>query len=249
MYVVIALKMGMVNKMEVKFRELRPDEIELRVGTCTSKGFSLLLYKTARTDSNILDEVVGCMNWQSDYKVVNDNLYCGIGIYDEDKKEWVYKWDCGTESYTEKEKGEASDSFKRAGFKWGIGRELYTSPFIWIMGNVEKNETTGKYQPSIKIQEIKVKEIEYSNNKICKLILERKGIKVFEYDEEVKKENNLISTEHLALLNQKIIETETDLEKLLKTYEVSHTNELTEKQYENAMKILEKKVNKENEVF
>lgn len=241
--------MGMVNKMEVKFRELRPDEIELRVGTCTSKGFSLLLYKTARTDSNILDEVVGCMNWQSDYKVVNDNLYCSIGIYDEDKKEWVYKWDCGTESYTEKEKGEASDSFKRAGFKWGIGRELYTSPFIWIMGNVEENKKTGKYQPSINVQEIKVKEIGYSNNRICKLILERKGIKIFEYDEKVKKENNLISTEHLALLNQKIIETETDLEKLLEAYEVSHTNELTEKQYENAMKILEKKVNKENEVF
>ena len=241
--------MGMVNKMEVKFRELRPDEIELRVGTCTSKGFSLLLYKTARTDSNILDEVVGCMNWQSDYKVVNDNLYCSIGIYDEDKKDWVYKWDCGTESYTEKEKGEASDSFKRAGFKWGIGRELYTSPFIWIMGNVEENKKTGKYQPSINVQEIKVKEIGYSNNRICKLILERKGIKIFEYDEKVKKENNLISTEHLALLNQKIIETETDLEKLLEAYEVSHTNELTEKQYENAMKILEKKVNKENEVF
>ena len=235
--------------MEVKFRELRPDEIELRVGTCTSKGFSLLLYKTARTDSNILDEVVGCMNWQSDYKVVNDNLYCSIGIYDEDKKEWVYKWDCGTESYTEKEKGEASDSFKRAGFKWGIGRELYTSPFIWIMGNVEETEKKGKYQPSIKIQEIKVKEIGYSNNRICKLILERKGIKMFEYDEKVKKENNLISTEHLALLNQKIIETETDLEKLLTSYKVKDTRELTEKQYENAMKILEKKVNKENEVF
>ena len=241
--------MGMVNKMEVKFRELRPDEIELRVGTCTSKGFSLLLYKTARTDSNILDEVVGCMNWQSDYKVVNDNLYCSIGIYDEDKKDWIYKWDCGTESYTEKEKGEASDSSKRARFKWGIGRELYTSPFIWIMGNVEENKKTGKYQPSINVQEIKVKEIEYSNNRICKLILERKGIKVFEYDEKVKKENNLISTEHLALLNQKIIETETDLEKLLNSYKVKDTRELTEKQYENAMKILEKKGNKENEVF
>ena len=230
--------------MEVKFRELRPDEIELRVGTCTSKGFSLLLYKTARTDSNILDEVVGCMNWQSDYKVVNDNLYCSIGIYDEDKKGWVYKWDCGTESYTEKEKGEASDSFKRAGFKWGIGRELYTSPFIWIMGNVEENKKTEKYQPSINVQEIKVKEIGYSNNRISKLILERKGIKVFEYDEKVKKENNLISTEHLALLNQKIIETETDLEKLLNSYKVKDTRELTEKQYQNAMKILEKKGNK-----
>ena len=115
-------------------RALRADEIEVRVGTVGEKGVSMLLYKTARTDMAILDELFGANNWQKDYKEVKGNLYCGIGIWDADKAQWVWKWDCGTESNTEKEKGEASDAFKRAGFNvaGGIGRELYTAPFIWL---------------------------------------------------------------------------------------------------------------------
>lgn len=119
--------------MEYKFRTLKPDEIELRASKVKSTGFGLLLYKTARTDQDILDEEVGPMGWQRDHKELKENMYCGIGIYDKDTNQWVWKWDAGAESYSEKEKGEASDSFKRAGFNWGIGRELYTSPFIWIM--------------------------------------------------------------------------------------------------------------------
>ena len=110
-------------------RALRPDEIEVRVGQVFEKGVSMLLYKNARTDMAILDEVYGANMWQCDYKEVKGNLYCGIAVWDTD---WVWKWDCGTESNTEKEKGEASDAFKRAGFRWGIGRELYTAPFIWL---------------------------------------------------------------------------------------------------------------------
>lgn len=115
-------------------RALRVDEIEVRIGQVYEKGVSMLLYKTARTDMAILDEVYGASNWQKDYKEVKGNLYCGIGIWDADKAQWVWKWDCGTESNTEKEKGEASDAFKRAGFNvgGGIGRELYTAPFIWL---------------------------------------------------------------------------------------------------------------------
>lgn len=110
-------------------RALRPDEIEVRVGQVFEKGVSMLLYKNARTDMAILDEVYGAGNWQCDYKEVKGNLFCGIAVFEGD---WVWKWDCGTESNTEKEKGEASDAFKRAGFRWGIGRELYTAPFIWL---------------------------------------------------------------------------------------------------------------------
>lgn len=113
-------------------RALRTDEIEVRIGQVFEKGVSMLLYKTARTDMAILDEVFGADNWAKDYKEVKGNLYCGIGVWDADKKQWVWKWDCGTESNTEKEKGEASDAFKRAGFNIGIGRELYTAPFIWL---------------------------------------------------------------------------------------------------------------------
>lgn len=173
----------------MKFRKLKANEIELRVGTCTSKGFSLLLYKTARTDSNILDETVGPMNWQSDYKTIKDNLYCGIGIFDDTKREYVWKWDCGSESYNEKEKGEASDAFKRAGFKWGIGRELYTSPFIWHLGDVEETEKS-KYIPKINIQEIEVAEIEYAEDRIVKLVLKRKGREFWSFDKKKTEENN-----------------------------------------------------------
>lgn len=114
-------------------RDLTENEIECKVSSINEKGCSLLLYKTARTDMAILDETYGPMNWQCRYEEVKGNMYCTISVFDENKKEWVSKQDCGVESaFGDKEKGEASDAFKRAGFKWGIGVELYTSPFIWI---------------------------------------------------------------------------------------------------------------------
>ena len=113
-----------------KFRDLTAEEIECRVATCNQNGVSLLLYKDARCDMNILDETVGSMNWQR--KHTRDNANCTVEIWDEAKNQWISKEDTGTESYTEKEKGQASDSFKRACFNWGIGRELYTAPFIWV---------------------------------------------------------------------------------------------------------------------
>jgi hypothetical protein len=115
---------------DLKFRKLNPDEIECRVGTISEKGLSLLLYKDARCDMNLLDETVGPMNWKREH--TRENRNCIVSLWDEDKKEWVSKEDTGTESDTEAEKGLASDSFKRACFNWGIGRELYTAPFIWI---------------------------------------------------------------------------------------------------------------------
>lgn len=114
------------------FRKLRASEIEARVATVTDKGCSLLLYKDARVDQNILDETVGCLNWKRSHQLIGDRLYCTVEIWDKDKGQWISKQDVGTESYTEKEKGQASDSFKRACFNLGIGRELYTAPFIWI---------------------------------------------------------------------------------------------------------------------
>lgn len=113
------------------FRLLNADEIECRISQIREKGLSLLLYKTARTDANLLDEKYGPFDWQNDFKVVDGVLYGGIGINNANG-EWIWKWDAGTESNTEAEKGRASDAFKRAGFKWGIGRELYTAPRIWI---------------------------------------------------------------------------------------------------------------------
>jgi len=116
--------------MKLEFRKLRADEIECRIGQIKTNGLTLLLYKDARCDMNVLDETVGPMNWKREH--TRDNRNCVVSIYDEDKKEWVSKEDTGTESNTEADKGLASDSFKRACVNWGIGRELYTAPFIWV---------------------------------------------------------------------------------------------------------------------
>ena len=121
-----------------KFRDLRADEIECRVQSVKPNGLVLLLYKDARVDMNILDETVGSSNWQREHYECKGNLFCRVGIDVVGYKNapgdpnWVWKSDCGTESNTEAQKGEASDSFKRACFNWGIGRELYTAPFTWI---------------------------------------------------------------------------------------------------------------------
>ena len=117
------------------FRNLRADEVECRISTATEKGISLLLYKDARCDMNILDETVGAMNWQRSHS--RDNANCSVSIWDAEKGQWISKEDTGTESRTEAEKGLASDSFKRACFNWGIGRELYTAPFIWVLADLK----------------------------------------------------------------------------------------------------------------
>ena len=117
------------------FRFLTADEIEVKVKQVKENGLVCLLYKTARTDMDLLDETVSPDNWTNDYRDIKGNLYAGIAIRQPDGS-WCWKWDCGIESREDGEgnekKGEASDAFKRAGFRWGIGRELYTSPFIWI---------------------------------------------------------------------------------------------------------------------
>ena len=120
------------------FRTLKESEIECRIATVKQNGISLLLYKDARCDMNILDETVGVLGWQRSH--TRDNANCIVSVWDTEKQQWISKEDTGTESFTEKEKGLASDSFKRACFNFGIGRELYTAPFIWIPS--EKCEIT-----------------------------------------------------------------------------------------------------------
>lgn len=166
-------------------RKLTSNEIDVKVKQITAKGAVLLLYKTARVDMDILDEEFGTMNWQSDYKVVKDNLYCGIAVRDKETKEWVWKWDCGIESRADgdgnEKKGEASDAFKRAGFKWGIGRELYTSPFIFA--NVETVESNGKYYLKDKFQKFSLQGIWYDDkDEVAALVIQdQKGGIVFQW--------------------------------------------------------------------
>lgn len=174
--------------MQLNFRTLKADEIDVRIATINSKGLTLLLYKDARVDQNILDEAVGAMNWMRHHS--RDNANCIVSIWDDEKKQWIEKEDTGTESFTEKEKGLASDSFKRACFNWGIGRELYTAPFIWISAeNADiKQGGNGKMQCYDKFR---VEQILYDDNReIVALAIKNDTLKkrVFLMDNR-KKEN------------------------------------------------------------
>lgn len=174
-----------MNRM---FRLLKENEIDCRVATVSEKGCSLLLYKDARVDQNVLDETVGPFFWQRKHEIIDGNLYCSVGIYSPDLDSFVWKQDVGVESYTEKEKGQASDAFKRACFNWGIGRELYTAPFIWVpAARVNLTERSGKYTT---YDRFAVTQIGYKDDAICRLTIinERTKAVVFAMGAETEEE-------------------------------------------------------------
>lgn len=184
-----------------QFRLLRPEEIECRVAKVSENGVVLLLYKTARTDADLLDEAISPIGWQNDFKIVDGVLYGGIGIltpielsfpdgHSETKTEWVWKWDAGTESNTEAEKGRASDAFKRAGFKWGIGRELYSAPFTFVPAGKCK-VTNGKCYDEFEVAAIDYDEQE----RICYLVITVKGAVVFEWGKPMHRDPNVFLCE------------------------------------------------------
>lgn len=225
--------------MNLQFRKLRADEIEARVATVSDKGCQILLYKNARCDMNILDEheLIGPFNWQRDHKELKGNMYAGISIYDESRGIWVTKWDCGSESNTEAEKGEASDSFKRAAFNWGIGRELYTAPFVWFKADQLKglyqDERTKKWKCS---DSFSVESVEYKENKISYLkVVNNKSKAVFTWgkSKELQKENinDLIEEDEYAMLCQLVADANVNEERLLQQYKVSSLMLLTKVQY------------------
>ena len=172
---------------ELKFRCLRAEDVNARVQKLVAgSGAILLLYKDARVDMAMLDKEVGPFNWKREHS--RDNANCTISIWDDEKNQWVSKEDVGTPSNTEAEKGLASDAFKRAGFNWGIGRELYTSPFVWISGNVSKIDRNGRetYVPTIR--NMKVQEIGYTDDrKINRLVIIGDGEVIFEFGKETPK--------------------------------------------------------------
>ena len=181
--------------MKKEIRLLKKEEIECRVGTIGSKGLSLLLYKDARVDMKILDEVFTPTGWKRSHQSIDGNLYCTVEIWDEDKKEWVAKQDVGVTSYSQQEKGQASDSFKRACTNIGVGRELYTAPFIWIPAEKceIKKKTYGEgYETKDKF---KVRDILYNaDREIVNLSIEnQKGIEVYRMRYEGNKGNKPIS--------------------------------------------------------
>lgn len=227
--------------MSGKFRALKADEIDVRVAQVSEgKGCSLLLYKDARADMTILDEAVGSMNWQRRH--TRENANCIVSIWDDDKGAWIEKEDTGTESNTEKEKGLASDSFKRACTNWGIGRELYTAPFIWISADkIDWYTKNGKQVPKTKF---KVKAIDYTNGNITNLVIsDDKGRELYTMGGKTAS-NTEISVETYKQMQAEIHRTGVSIKSLATAYKVKALDELTETQAKEAIERLKAKPTK-----
>lgn len=159
------------------FRPLKANEIDVRIGQTSQSGVSLLLYKDARVDMDILDEAVGASRWQRRHYLVGENLHCAVSVFFEGVG-WVEKCDVGVESNTAKQKGEASDSFKRACVNWGIGRELYTAPRVFIPNDkINWSEKNGKKST---YDTFHVGKITYKDGEIDGLVIvNQKGVRLF----------------------------------------------------------------------
>lgn len=233
----------------MEFRTLKPQEIDCRIGGIYNGGFTLLLYKDARVDQDILDETVGRENWQRDHKEIKGTVYGGVGIYNAERAQqgldpWAWKWDAGAESYTEKEKGEASDAFKRACVNWGIGRELYSAPFVWIKAETyQDNNNRWKLKNSKDGRGFYVGAIEYSQaRKITYLSIVKGDKVVFSYGDPRTAQNEsqerispvqASNIEGLAMLHGKAVED------ILKAYKIRDLTELNQVQYSNIVRRLE----------
>ena len=231
------------------FRNLKAEEIDCRIAQIDTNWCTLLLYKDARVDQDILDETVGAMNWQR--KHLRDNANCIIEIWDIDKQQWVSKEDTGTESFSEAEKGLASDSFKRAGFNWGIGRELYTSPSIFILPKKEmaKKGKEGEFYLNAKGKaetktKFYVEYIDYDDNDNIKdlVIRDNKNNPRFSQltkETEKRLNENIMKLKKLIELREEKDE-KFNRDNFYKYFNVECDAQLTIKQVEEAIKLLGK---------
>lgn len=233
--------------MEKEIRLLHADEIECRISTINEKGLSLLLFKDARVDQKILDETFSPFGWRRSHQSIDGNLYCTVEVWDEDKKQWIGKQDVGTMSYSQKEKGQASDSFKRACFNWGIGRELYTAPFIWIpAGKIHIQKQNDKYTVS---EYFSVQEISYNDQReISSLVIvnshdavmySMKGTAPTAQNAAVN-----LSEKQLSELQNELDRTGVELKKVLSRYGLHEIGEMTEETFGSAIKSLKKSKSK-----
>lgn len=217
------------------FRDLKASEIDCRIATVKPNGISLLLYKDARVDQNILDETVGPFNWQRSHEVIDGDLYCTVSIYDTEKGIWVSKQDVGKDSNTEKEKGRASDSFKRACFNWGIGRELYTTPFIWISANnctINGTKCNDKFVvEQIVIEDKIIKELSIKNKNNGRIVYTMGKLTT---EQPVKP--HTLDASHVAALQSCIQSHGQTVEKVCKTFKVKSLKELNIVQFDYLMK-------------
>ena len=229
-------------------RLLRADEIECRVSVINERGLSLLLFKDARVDQKILDETFTPFGWRRTHQSIDGNLYCTVEIWDKEKQQWISKQDVGTVSYSEKEKGQASDSFKRTCFNWGIGRELYTAQVIWISSeNVSIKPKGDRYTTS---EHFLVRAIDYNEEREISylMIVNGKGKKVFEMGKPRKADGkkpvpasnedigaNIITEIQRAALEKELKRTGVLMEAVLGRYNIQSLEEMTEDVYTKAL--------------
>lgn len=233
---------------EKKIRNLNPEEIDCRVGAIMEQGISLLLYKDARVDQTILDEVFGIYGWQRRHNIIGNELYCILSIWDDEKQQWVEKEDVGIESDYQKAKGAASDSFKRACFNVGIGRELYSAPFIYIpLNKVRMDDKNGK--KAVK-DSFSVKSIETSTDKIITAleIINQRGEIIYTYRlnrkqvQPVREEESQepLSTEEIQLLYMELGRTGVSVQQILSRYGITAIQQMDQKTYKKAISALKR---------
>ncbi len=239
-------------------RLLKADEIECRVSVINEKGLSLLLYKDARVDQKILDETFGAFGWKRSHQSIEGNLYCTVEIFDKETGQWVAKQDVGTMNYSEKEKSQASDSFKRACFNWGIGRELYTAPFIWIpAGKTVIQSREGRCYCNDRFS---VSSIGYNEDREINalMIVNEKGQKVYELKvkdtsrenktsgKTAKKELNKeqkgtsISKDQMESLRSELDRTGVTMEAVQSRYKIQEPEAMNEEVYTKVMNALKR---------
>lgn len=233
------------------FRKLRADEIDVRVQSCTEKGAILLLYKDSRVDQNILDETVGPMYWKREH--TRDNQNCIVSLWNDTIKQWISKEDTGTESNTEKEKGLASDSFKRACFNWGIGRELYTTGLVWVSADkMNISEKNGKKSTYDKFSVKSITYDDFGNIQTLEIYNESKKIDCFKKTVPETESQKQARLEKEEQENKKKLEKEKSDELALKGKLVNslnnHLNDDTEK-FEELIKYMNKSFKTEHKGF
>ena len=233
-------------------RLLKAEEIECRISLIRENGLSLLLYKDARVDQKILDETFGMFGWKRSHQSIEGNLYCTVSVYSKETGEWIGKQDVGTTSYSEKEKGQASDSFKRACFNWGIGRELYTAPFIWIQEELANIQRKG--DKLYCNDHFKVASIDYNENReiISLVIVNSKGDCVYTMQSgrasgagakkqpKKKAQEKALTSDQMTALQAELDRTGVAKETVQERYQIKKMETMGETMYKRVMEALAK---------
>ena len=224
-------------------RLLKASEIECRVGTINEKGLSILLFKDARVDQKLLDESFTPMGWKRSHQSINRNLYCTVSVWDNEKGQWIDKQDVGSMANEEKEKSQASDSFKRACFNWGVGRELYTAPFIWVSSAkakiLEKSTSNGrKYYTSDRYN--KEREID------SLVVVNDRGQEVYHMNQAIPAKEPSVKPQAayqgspMSALERELKRTGVALETVLNRYHIEYVSQMTPEMYQDALSGLKK---------